>query len=133
MIFRFTFFLLAVIIATGCGITHIMVQNNIPADIYMNGQYKGKGVVEIQRTGIPQKVNVTAKYEGREIGSLLLKRKFTGLTFLAGYCSYGFGFFFCWQYPDTAIIPTDMPSPPAEQDYYKSPWDMPPSKTKGRW
>lgn len=121
------FSLLLIVILSSCGTTQLIVMNYPSAEIFVNGEYKGHGTVEIKRTGTPKKSNVVAKYQGIEIGSTLIKRKFDFVTFMVGYCTYGIGFFTCWRYPEMVYIPTEDSKP--SNNTYVSPWDVPP----GNW
>lgn len=125
--------LLLLFICIGCGTTDVIVLNNQSADIYVNGEFIGKGVGQIKRTGTPKKSQATAKYQGQEIGSVLFKRHFDIVTFIGGFYTYGIGFFVLWRYPQTVYIPCESPSdnnsPANKRDsVYKSIWDKPPSK-----
>ncbi len=119
--------LILFVILSGCGTTHIVVMNYPSSEIFVNGVYKGHGSADIRRTGVPKKSNIVARYQGVEIGSILIRRKFDAVTFLAGYCTYGIGFILCWRYPEIVYVPTGD-SPPANNTN-RSPWDAP----SGTW
>lgn len=104
------------IIFVRCGTTQITTDQNIPAQIYINGQLKGTKTATTQRMGLPKKIEITAQYNGAEIGHLSIRRQFTGVTFLVGYLTT-FGYFTAWQYPKEIVIPT------IENDY--DAWAMP--------
>jgi hypothetical protein len=112
-----------------CGTTHITTEDNLNAQIYINGTLKGTKVVSAQRMGLPRKMDITAKYQGNEIGHLSIRRKFTATTFLVGYITY-FGYFTAWQYPKEIIIPTTINQ---QADLWKQPqesiWSQPVKKT----
>lgn len=128
-IFQYLFLLLTILILGSCGTTQLIVMNNIPADIYLDKEFIGTGKAEIDRMGPPKKSTVIAKYEGREIGSVPIKRRFDFVTFLAGYFSYGLGFFLCWRYPEMVLIPSNISLQPKDPwQSASSPWDAPPSK-----
>jgi hypothetical protein len=88
-----------------------MTDQNINADIYMDGVLKGKSQIEIQRMGVPKKIELTAKYEGQNMGSITVKRKFDWATFLVGYFTDGIGFLTAWRFPEQIIIPTQRLNP----------------------
>jgi hypothetical protein len=103
----------------GCGTTKIITDQNIYADIYLNGIKKGQKAIEIQRRGVPKKIELTAKYKGQLVGHVIVKRKFDWSTFLIGYFTYGIGFITAWNYPEIIIIPTKN----LNDDSGSSPWD----------
>lgn len=120
---KYCYFILIVILFTGCGTTKIILDNkNINASIYVNGVYKGKNTAEIQRTGTPKKIHVEAKYRGQTIGTIDERRKFKFSTFVFGYITYGIGLVTCWRFPEYIIIPTDN----VDSDI-KSLWDETPN------
>jgi hypothetical protein len=104
-----------------CGTTRIVTDQNINADIYLNGVKKGQKNIEIRRTGFPERIQLSAKYQGQELGSISVRRKFEWSTFLIGYFTYGIGFLTAWRFPELITIPTAKINP--EEDF--SPWDMP--------
>jgi len=108
-----------------CGTTKIVTDRNLNADIYINNVNMGRKSVEINRTGPPKKIMITAKYNGLTIGSIEQRRKFELSTCLIGYFTYGIGLLTAWRYPEIIIIPTI----PQENDGI-SPWDMP---QKSKW
>ncbi|OFY63589.1 MAG: hypothetical protein A3H98_06335 [Bacteroidetes bacterium RIFCSPLOWO2_02_FULL_36_8] len=116
---KYFFIFFTLLILSSCGSTQVVVPNNSQAKIFQNGKYIGKGSAEITRRGLPKKSLFTAKFDGREIGSVLAKRSFDLLPCLLSFVSYGTGLFFTWKYPETIIIPVEnFPETPA-----KSPWD----------
>jgi hypothetical protein len=119
--------LIIIVILSGCGTTHIVVTNYPSSEIFVNGVYKGRGSAEIRRTGVPKKSNIVARYQGVEIGSVSVRRKFDAVTFMAGYCTYGIGFILCWRYPETVFVPVEGSQPSNNTNL--SPWDAP----SGTW
>jgi hypothetical protein len=101
-----------------CGTTKITTQNNLNADIYINGEHKGRKEVSIRRMGFPKKIEIVAKYQGQTVGTIKEKRRFDGVTFLIGYCTNGPGFLFAWRYPESISIPIAYMNP---EDYI-NPW-----------
>ncbi len=101
------FIILLIVMSTllmSCGTTQLVV-NNSDVDIYINGAKSGKGTATMTRSGPPKSVKVEAKYDGVLVGSKIVKRRFTGVTCLVGYLTYGIGLFTAWQYPETVVIP----------------------------
>jgi len=105
----------------GCGTTKIMVDQNIHADIYLNGVKKAQNYLEITRTGFPRRIELAAKYQGQSLGTISVRRKFEWTTFLVGYFTYGIGFLTAWRFPEQIIIPIININGAEEI----SPWDMP--------
>jgi len=101
------FFLIVIFLTTSCGTTTIFV-NNSNVDIYVNNENKGKGCVEIKRMGVPKKINIEAKYQGKTVGQYITHRKFDFTTCLIGYLTCGVGLIFAWSYPSSIIIPINM-------------------------
>ncbi len=118
--------ILLAILVSSCGTTQLMVDNK-NADIYVDGQKVGKGIAEIQRMGLPQKANISAKYHGQEVGSMVIKRKFDGVTCMVAYFA-GVAAIFAFRYPALVMIPTTIPS---EGDRVRSIWLEPPGS--GDW
>ena len=98
-----------------------MVDQNVNADIYLNGIKKGQNYFEITRTGMPKRIELSAKYHGQEVGKISVRRKFEWTTFLVGYFTYGIGFLTAWRFPEQIVIPT---TPIDINDAY-SPWNAP--------
>ena len=120
---RFTCLVLVIfsLLLVSCGTTRIMLDQNINADIFVNGIKKGQNTVEIQRMGVPKRIEVSAKYQGQTLGSISVKRKFDWATFLIGYFTDGIGFLTAWRFPEQVIIPTKR----LENDDFISPWEEP--------
>jgi len=104
-----------------CGTTRIVTDQNVSADIYLNGIRQGQKEIKIQRSGIPKKIELTAKYQGETIGNLSVSRKFEWTTCLIGYFTYGIGLLTAWRFPEVIIIPTTK----INSEEYISPWDTP--------
>ena len=119
--FRSSLFILLCFLLIGCGTTRIITDQNINADIYLNGIKKGQRNIEITRTGVPKRIELSAKYQGQALGSISVRRKFEWTTFLIGYFTYGIGFITAWRFPDVIMIPTSKIN--NEDDL--SPWDTP--------
>lgn len=102
-----------------CGTTKIMTDQNLAADIYLNGVKKGRKEIEIQRMGIPKKIELTAKYQGETIGTITVRRKFDYATCLIGYFTEGIGLLTAWRFPETIIIPTKVKN----SDELTNPWN----------
>lgn len=117
----FLVFVLLSALFAGCGSTKIYTDKNINADIYVNGQMKGRQEVTIQRRGIPKKVEITAKYRGKTVGNIVVWRKFDWSTFFIGYVTYGVGLLTAWRFPEQIFIPTRPLTPEDEI----SPWENP--------
>lgn len=119
------------LIFTSCGTTSIISHSE--ADIYVNNSRMGKGMVEITRTGFPQKKHITIKYEGRTEKEEIIKRKFELITLVAGFYTYGIGWITCWRYPSSIFLPIDTPQNNKKfaKDVWreKSKWAKPP----GEW
>lgn len=116
---------------TSCGTTRIVTYRS-DVDIYVNYEFKGKGEARVTRTGLPDKMHVSAKYNGEEVGASDVRRKFTFMTFLGGICTYYVGFVLFWQYPETVIIPIkniEQKKTTFDQKE-KSVWDLPPGEWK---
>ncbi len=113
--------ILSCIMFVGCGTTKIMVDQNVHADIYLNGVKKAQNYLEITRTGFPKRIELAAKYQGQTLGNISVRRKFEWTTFLVGYFTYGIGFLTAWRFPEQIIIPS-IKTDNAEEI---SPWDMP--------
>jgi len=116
------------LVLVSCGSTHL-VTNNANVDIFVNNQFKGKGQTTITRTGPPQKIHIDAKYNGRQVGAMNLRREVDFVTILTGLYTYGIGFFFTWRYPETVIIPIDDIREKKSFDSRESIWNLPP----GEW
>lgn len=102
--------------------------DNKNADIYVDGQKVGKGTAEITRMGLPKKANLSAKYNGQEVGSMVIKRKFDGVTCLVGYFTYGVGALFAFRFPALVMIPTNIAE---DEQRTRSIWLEPPGS--GNW
>ena len=114
------------LLVSSCGTTQLIVSGQKDVDIYANGQYVGKDIASITRTGTPRKLTVQARYNSQIIGQTTVKRKFTVTTFLVGYITYGVGFIFAWKYPETVFIPvTNSAQIPDNNQSTISPWDKP--------
>jgi hypothetical protein len=127
------YLILIVLLACGCGTTHL-VTNNPNVDIYVNNQYKGKGDADITKTGPPKRIKVEARYHGGQVGIVSVKRKVTLVTFVVGLYTYGAGFIFCWSFPDTVFIPTDNTNEQKVNafDSQESIWNLPPGGWKNK-
>ncbi len=93
-----------ILFASSCAQTQL-VSGIAGADIYVNGVFKGKGSVEVKRAGVPKKIEVSARYQGRELGKIIVKRKFDIVTLIAGLYTYGVGIVFTFRYPAMVYIP----------------------------
>jgi len=111
-----------VIILQACGTSKIIVPGHHKMIIYIDGKRSGKDSVEITRTGIPHKLNIEVKHHGALVADQVVKRKFTFVTFLVGYLTYGAGFFTAWQYPETILIDIEKKVP---GDWKQNSWDKP--------
>jgi hypothetical protein len=111
---------------SGCDTTSIAV-SNADVDLYVNGVYKGKGHVEVPRTGLPRKMSIEAKYQGSSVGQLVVKRKFDALTLLACYYGFGVGMLFAFRYPNNVFVPISMSDSNGSNE---SIWKKPPGKWK---
>lgn len=115
---KLVLYIAVVFIFASCGTTSIISHSE--ADIYVNNSRMGKGMVEITRTGFPQKKHITIKYEGRTEKEETIKRKFDILTFVAGWYTYGIGWITCWRYPSSVFLPVE--SPLNNEEYVKDTW-----------
>jgi len=121
-----TFLSFVLLILTGCGTTSIITNASYTPDFYVNGQFAGKGSATITRMGPPKKVTISVKYRGEEVGNLVQKRKFDGVTCLCGYLSYGIGLFTAWRFPAVIVVPVAAPAYTEESN----PWTNP---RKSKW
>ena len=112
----------------GCGTTTILV-NNSDVDLYVNNVYKGKGHVEVCRTGFPKRLYIEAKYKGASVGELIVKRKLDGTSCLAGYFTYGVGLLFTFRYPASIVVPTSLDIK-IQNIHQESIWKRPPNNWK---
>ena len=94
------------IFLSACGTTQLISMRGNP-DIYVNGEYKGKGRAEIKRMGFPKKITVTAKSNSEVIGEITTRRSFDIVTLIAGFYSLYTGFLWAWRFPETVMIPVD--------------------------
>jgi hypothetical protein len=113
--------LILIILLSGCGTSKIITDSQY-ATIYINGKRSGTGDAEITRTGFPQKMKIEVRYKGSMVACKIVKRKFTFVTFIIGYLTYGIGFITAWQYPETIMIPVDVKD---SGKWTKSSWDNP--------
>jgi len=112
-----------------CGTTKLVTYNS-NVDIYVNNQFKGKGEATIPRTGPPQTSHIIAKNSGVQVGATDIRRKVKLGTVVIGLYTYGIGFFFFWRYPETVIIPIDIPQERRSFEPAQSFWDLPPGEYK---
>ncbi len=112
----------------GCGMSTIVVKN-ANVDLYVNNVYRGKGSVEVRRTGFPKRLYIEAKYNGATVGQLTVKRKLTGIGCLTGYFTYGLGLLFSFRYPETIIVPINE-TPNEPNPWKESIWKKPPKSWK---
>ncbi len=128
---KLVLYIAVALIFTSCGTTSIISHSD--ADIYINNSRMGKGMVEITRTGFPQKKHITIKYEGRTEKEETIKRKFELITLVSGFYTYGIGWITCWRYPSSIFlhIDTQQNSKKFAKDAWreKSIWAKPP----GEW
>jgi len=115
----------SLVLLSGCGTTTIYVNRN-DVDIYINGASKGKGTVEVRRMGPPKKMNIEAKYQGKPIGEIKVKRKYDFVSFVVTVYTYGTGLFFSWRYPETIIVPVRDVTPSSQDN--EGIWKKPPRK-----
>lgn len=99
-------YILILFVFASCGTTNILVSNS-DIEVYVNGQYKGKGGAQIPRMGPPATANIEAKYQSQVVGSVEAKRKFDFLTLFIAIETYGTGAFFAWRYPAEIVVPID--------------------------
>lgn len=122
-------FLFLLFILGSCGTTQI-VTHEAEAEIYVDGDRKGTGRAEIIRTGIPKRIEITAEYDGKQIGSQSVRRRFDGATFISGMFTYGLGFIVCWRFPATIFVPTEQIEVYDNEQNKQSIWKRPPG---GKW
>jgi len=118
---NFSILVIFFFLLTGCGTTRIVVDQNVNADIYLNGVKKAQNYLEITRTGTPKRIELSAKYQGQELGKISVRRKFEWTTFLVGYFTYGIGFLTAWRFPEQIVIPVKR----IDMDIASNPWDTP--------
>jgi len=117
----FIFYLFLLLLLVGCGKTRIITNASYTPNLYVNDQFVGKGSATITRTGPPKRITITAKYNGEQVGSMIVKRKFTGATCLIGYFSYGIGLVTAWRFPETILLPLFA----LEYNEENNPWTNP--------
>jgi len=109
---------------SSCGMSRITV-NDPNAEIFVNNVYKGKGTAEVTRMGFPKKLHIEAKCNNSTVGSIIVKRKFDGVSLLMSICTRGYGFIFSFRYPKNILIPIiDAPTEsakPKENIWMKKP------------
>lgn len=115
------FLLLVCILISGCGTTQI-ISDNARASIYVDGKLKGTGTARITRTGPPQTVNVTARYQGRDVSTTRVSRRFDMVTLVGGLYTYGVGMFFFFRYPSVVMLYTNHTT--GFDDEEESIWDQ---------
>lgn len=113
----------AAMILYGCSSTQVMV-NSPKVDIYIDNVNMGKGTVEIRRMGPPKRKQVVARYEGKTVGEMEIRRKFDVVTFFLGLYTYGVGLVLGWRYPSVIMVPIELPYEGAPAR--KNPWMEPP-------
>ncbi len=111
----------ALLIGAGCGTTHIM-STDPTARIYVDGELLGIGRAETRQRGTPHTAVVMAKTPDGRSTKLDVKRRFTGVTLLAGLFSYGIGLFAFWEYPEAVYLPIDAPQTDAQWAEGADPW-----------
>lgn len=92
------FFSILLLGLTSCGTTYI-IADYPAAEIFVDSTYIGKGTATITRAGVPKKAMVDAVYNGKVLTSVQIRRRFDGVTLLAGLFTNYLGFIFCWRYP----------------------------------
>ena len=112
-------------IMVGCSPTQLVVKDS-RIDIYINNTYKGSGSATIKRFGHPKTINISARYQGNEVGNMKLRRRFTLLTAIGGYYTCGIGLIFFWQFPEIVFISTRSLNP----DDSVNMWNLPPGEWK---
>jgi len=125
---------LLILALTGCGTSRI-ISSNPKAEIYINNTYRGVGEISVTRAGLPQKINITARYNGLEVGSICARRQVMAISFFVGYVTYGVGFFLTWKYPKTITIPLQEKTSVSTFDSLESIWNLPPEEgsKKSKW
>ncbi len=120
---------LAVLLLASCGSSSIVLTNTKrPYNIYVNNVNRGKGVVKVQRAGLPKKMTVDVKNSSGEIlVHEVVRRDINVLQFTAGIIGL-LGpnpllplFFWSWKYDK--VIEIYIPK-------QNSDWDAEPSKSK---
>ncbi|MBI2603555.1 MAG: hypothetical protein HYW48_10925 [Deltaproteobacteria bacterium] len=85
--------------------TTSVITNSKHAQVFVDGQYEGKGsVVEIPSWGSRATVEIKAKENGQS-NVMRVTRKFTFSTLVVSLFTYGLGLLFYWQLPDTIVMP----------------------------
>lgn len=110
--------------SVGCGTTTILT-NEPSARIIVEGRMVGRGQGEIGQRGMPGSTTVTVQADDGRRGQAVISRRFTGLTLLTGFFTYGICFIACWEYPSTVMVPlpaAQLTPPGGGAD----PWLMPP-------
>ncbi len=114
----------------GCGTT-LIVTNEPGARIWANGRLVGRGQAQIDQRGTPETSTILVKADDGRQERTVIKRRFTGITFLAGIFTYGVCLFACWEYPNSVFValPPTMHGPATagwEPGGALDPWLVPP-------
>lgn len=134
--------LVSLMMLSSCGSTLITsYPYRSDARIYVNNESKGGPKAYIPRTGVPKRILVEVKQDGRVLGKRYVSRQFTIGSFLAGCATNGIGYLLVWSYPKTIVVDLDEPKNDQPRQSWNqdrqpdgvSPWDRSPSGNPGKW
>ncbi|HEY0706335.1 MAG TPA: hypothetical protein VGG33_06035 [Polyangia bacterium] len=96
-------FLSAVLVSGGCGTVSVM-STDPSARLYAGGRMLGQGTGQLTRRGTPESTTIVAVSQDGRRSQTVVKREFTGFTFLTGLFTYGICLVFCWEYPSVVLV-----------------------------
>ncbi len=99
---------MVLLLLSNCGTT-LLVADRPTQEIFVNGVYKGKGVVKIQRAGVYSSKTIVAKQRDKIVGQTNISRNFDLTTLIVGYLSFGVGLVTYWRFPGIVKIPVENP------------------------
>jgi hypothetical protein len=114
---------MALLILASCGSSTIILTNTQkPYNIYVNNVNRGKGVVKVQRAGLPKKMTIDVKNSsGETIVHEVVRRDINVIQFAVGFLYLYPLWFWSWKYDK--VIEIYIPK-------QNSDWDAEPSKSK---
>ena len=82
--------ILGLIFFSSCGETKIVMKNNVPAIIYVNGEEKGTGEAYIKRFGFNKTVRIKVVYSGYTLSEAVVDREYDLKLLIPTFISCGF-------------------------------------------
>lgn len=128
---RYIVILFISILLSSCVSSTFITTTYSDDDIFVNGNFKGKGHAEIPQFGVPKKAHIEVKSNHELVGETFIRRKFNVFSLILVLWSYGLLYPVSAHYPGSIHVSSKKHSTTSEAG---SIWDIPPSEiNKSKW